>query len=250
MIIASFRRRRLQPAEPSSRRSGPCLGFLLGSRFGSRFGSHWTALAQAVRTAVPTLSFFSAAARGRVTATFLCLLLLAPWGAVLAAAQVGGSGAGQTRPAGLATAAESLQVLPGFKVEMVRSSQGGEGSWVSLTTDPQGRLILSPQDKQPMLRLTIGADGKMAKMETIDLPVTGAMGLLHAFGGLYVNGAGPDGYHLYKLTDTDGDDRYDTVQLVHKWKGGAGEHGAAPQESGPPKPGLPSEAPAMGEHSR
>ena len=31
---------------------------------------------------------------------------------------------------------------------------------------------------------------------------------------------------------------------------GAGEHGTAPHESGPPKPGLPSEVPAMGEHSR
>jgi len=55
------------------------------------------------------------------------------------------------------------------------------------------------------------------------------MGLLCAFDSLYVNGKGPDGYHLYRLRDTDGDDLYDKVELLRKWngnKGGDGEHGA------------------------
>ena len=128
--------------------------------------------------------------------------------------------------AGEATPAESLKVPEGFKVELLRSSQPGEGSWVSLTVDPKGRLIVSPQDKEPMLRITLGEDGKIAKMEKIELPITGAMGLRYAFDSLYVNGNGPDGYHLYRLRDTNGDDTYDAIQLIRKWKGGPGEHGA------------------------
>src|SRR5437763_15861874 len=39
---------------------------------------------------------------------------------------------------GMATPAESLAVLPGFKVELLRSAQTGEGSWVSMAVDPKG----------------------------------------------------------------------------------------------------------------
>ena len=147
-----------------------------------------------------------------------------PWGAVFAAATPARAPGAARR--GEATPAESLKVADGFKVDLLRSSQPGEGSWVSMTADPKGRLIVSPQDKEPMLRFTIGKDGKIAKMETIDVPVRGAMGLLYAFDSLYVNGAGPDGYHLYRLRDTNGDDQYDKVELLRKWKGGPGEHGA------------------------
>src|SRR6266498_2942235 len=137
--------------------------------------------------------------------------------------------------AGDATPAESLTVPPGFKVELLRSAQPGEGSWVAVTTDGQGRLIVSPQDKEPMLRFTIGADGRIAKMEPLDVPVTGAMGLLYAFDSLYVNGNGPQGYHLYRLRATKGDGRFDSVELLRKWKGGAGEHGAHGIVLGPDK---------------
>ncbi len=36
---------------------------------------------------------------------------------------------------GVATAADKLAVLPGFKVELLRSAQTGEGSWVSMAVD-------------------------------------------------------------------------------------------------------------------
>src|ERR1041385_8125549 len=113
-----------------------------------------------------------------------------------------------------ATPAESLKVLDGFKVELLRSAQPGEGSWVALTTDPKGRLILSPQGKEPMLRITLDGQGQIAKLENDAIPanVSGAMGLLYANNSLYVNGQGPDGYHMYRLTDTDGDDKFDKVE--------------------------------------
>lgn len=123
-----------------------------------------------------------------------------------------------------ATPAESLIVPPGFKVELLRSSESGEGSWVAMTVDDKGRLIVSPQGGEPMLRITVGATG-ITKMETIDLPVRGAMGLLHAYGALYANARGAEGYHLYRLRDNDGDDRFDSVELLRRWNGDAGEHG-------------------------
>jgi putative heme-binding domain-containing protein len=138
-----------------------------------------------------------------------------------------------SRKPGEATPAEALTVLDGFKVDLLRSSQPGEGSWVSMTVDDAGRLIVSPQDGEPMLRFTIDKDGHIARMETIDLPVKGAMGLLYLSGSLYVNGSGPEGYHFYRLTDTDKDDRYDKYELLRKWKGGPGEHGSHGIVKGP-----------------
>ena len=172
---------------------------------------------------------------GMVAATSLGKAGVQPWGNVFAAAAGAGRSARPPRAAGQATPAESLTVADGFKVELLRSSQPGEGSWVSMTVDPKGRLIVSPQDKEPMLRFTIGKDGKIAKMETIDTTVRGAMGLLYAFDSLFVNGMGPDGYHLYRLRDTNNDDKFDSVELLRKWKGGPGEHGSHGIVLGPDK---------------
>lgn len=124
-----------------------------------------------------------------------------------------------------ATPAESLKILDGFKVELLRSAQPGEGSWVAMTVDPKGRLIVSPQGGEPLLRITLDAQGQVAKMEKIELPPRGAMGLLCAFDALYVNGKGPGGLGLYRLTDTNDDDQYDKVELLRSWKGDGGEHG-------------------------
>ncbi len=121
---------------------------------------------------------------GWVAATSLGKLGREPWGDIL-------------KPA-VATAADSIQVLDGFKVELLHSAQPAEGSWVSMTVDNKGRLIVSPQGDEPMLRLTLDGRGQVAKIESIDLPVRGAMGLLYAFDSLYVNGQGKEGYHQWR----------------------------------------------------
>ena len=149
---------------------------------------------------------------------------VAPWGDVMAIPT--------------ATPAEKLAVARGFKVELLRSAQADEGSWVAMTVDSKGRLIISPQGTEPMRRITLDAKGQIAKMESIEVPLTGAMGLLYANDSLYANGQGKDGYHLYRLRDSDGDDQYDKVELLRKWngnKGGNGEHGAHGIVLGPDK---------------
>ena len=133
-----------------------------------------------------------------------------------------------------ATTPEKLAVLPGFKVELIRSAEPGEGSWVSMTVDSKGRLIMSPQENNPrMIRVTLSNSGQVAKVEPINLPVGSAMGLLYAFDCLYVSGNGPDGLGLYRLRDTNGDDQFDKVEFLRKFEGAAGEHGSHAVVLGP-----------------
>lgn len=128
---------------------------------------------------------------------------------------------------GSATAASELRVLPGFTAELLRSAEPGEGSWVCMAFDPVGRLYLSPEgDTHSLLRLRFGEDGSVTKVEKVPAPVRFAMGLLAAHGSLYANAKGPAGTGLYRLTDTNGNDRYDPGEehLLKTFRG-SGEHG-------------------------
>jgi len=156
-----------------------------------------------------------------VAAASLGKLGVEPWGDPLKTVQ--------------ATAAESLSVPPGFNVELIRTSEPGEGSWISMTVDNRGRLIISPQDdKQPLLRITLTKAGSVAKIEPIPAKVRQAMGMCYAHDSLYVNGHGPDGTGLYRLIDANRNDRFDTneVHLLKKFKG-EGEHGYHAVVEGP-----------------
>ena len=135
----------------------------------------------------------------------LCLLLL-----------------GAAGPAPQATPADKIRVKEGFKVELLHSvPKPLQGSWVSICTDPKGRLIVCDQDKTGLWRVTPKAAG--VDVEKIDVPVTGAHGLVWAFDALYagVNGKGSG---LWKISDSDGDDRLDKAEPLIPLQG-AGEHG-------------------------
>lgn len=120
-------------------------------------------------------------------------------------------------------ASDALHVPEGFEIELLHTADPKtEGSWICMAKDSKGRLIISGQRGQPILRATIAGD-KVA-METLKLPISEAMGMLDAFGSLYINGAGPKGFGLYRCKDTDGDDQYDDIQFLKKFDGG-GEHG-------------------------
>ena len=116
-----------------------------------------------------------------------------------------------------------LRLPPGFQAERLYSVPQEQGSWVAITTDPQGRLITSDQYGK-LYRVTVGESP--VKVEPIDLSIGHAQGLLHAFGSLYVMAHGnkewPAG--LYRLQDRDKDDQYEHMELLREMKGG-GEHG-------------------------
>ena len=126
----------------------------------------------------------------------------------------------------LATLAEHLTVLPGFRAELLYSVPKEEkGSWVSLAVDPKGRLITSDQYGS-LYRITPPEPGQAldpSAIEEIELDIGGAPGLLYAFDSLYVvRGEGRQG--LYRVRDTDGDDQFDEIELLRRLRGG-GEHG-------------------------
>ena len=123
-------------------------------------------------------------------------------------------------------------VPPGFVVERLFVVPKDElGSWVSLTSDPEGRLIASDQgggdgQGRGLVRISPAPpDGSGDTIvERIPVPLTGAQGLLWAFDSLYVVCNGGPGSGLYRVTDSDGDDVLDRVVKLREFAGG-GEHG-------------------------
>ena len=145
-----------------------------------------------------------------------------PWGDVLSGGRSGGS-------SNSVVAANEVKVAPGFTVDLIYNvPKGEEGSWVSMTVDPKGRLICGDQ-YGTLYRLTpqpVG--GGEAKVEKLKVNVGGAHGLLYAFDSLYLMGnekatpASKAG--LWRLKDTDGDDQFDKEEFLRAMDGG-GEHG-------------------------
>lgn len=105
-----------------------------------------------------------------------------------------------------------------------------------MTFDPKGRIITS-HERGPLYRVTVSSDGKMDRVEEIDLPIGSAQGLLCAFDSLYVTVNKGNESGLYRLRDTDGDERYDKVELLKKLDG-SGEHGPHGVVLGPDRKSL------------
>lgn len=165
----------------------------------------------------------------------------------LAIRRVGGGSAEREEPRdapALALLDPAPKVPPGFVARLIYRVPREQGSWVSLTADPQGRLIASDQFGK-LYRVTLGDGGAVANVEPLAINVGQAQGLLCAFDALYVvvnaarGGPGDDASDapplrsgLYRVRDTNGDDQYDRVELLRPIQG-SGEHGPHAVVSGP-----------------
>ncbi len=124
--------------------------------------------------------------------------------------------------------AARIKVPKGFIVELIYNvPKATQGSWVNMTVDPKGRLIVSDQYGK-LYRVTVppaGVKGEL-QVEPIDVAIGEAHGLLWAFDSLYVvvNRGNTYDSGLYRVRDTDNDDKLDAVELLRKIEGG-GEHG-------------------------
>ncbi len=136
---------------------------------------------------------------------------------------------------------EKLKLPDRFTAEHLYSpGDSGQGSWVSMTFDPQGRMIVSDQFGY-LYRVQLPAIGDtVTKLKTELLKIGAdtsskvtmgyAQGLLWAFNSLYVmvNHRKDDRFNkgsgLYRLQDTNGDDQLDKITLL-KELDGEGEHG-------------------------
>ena len=135
-----------------------------------------------------------------------------------------------------ATPVRNISAPAGFKVELLYSvPKPQQGSWVAMCNDDKGRIIVSDQFGG-LYRFTPPAPGKPLKqsdIEPVPAKIRAANGLLWANGALYV---GVNDYErkfpsgLYRVTDSDGDDKLDKVVLLREMfaRGDHGIHAVLP----------------------
>ncbi len=132
----------------------------------------------------------------------------------------------------VALPAEQIEIDPLFTVSQLLSiDRESHGSWVALCEDPLHRLVISPQHREGLIRVTLNDAG--TKVKTIEhlkhLPGK-AQGLLYHNGALYLVRNETTKAHsagLYRLDDTDADSTPDRVTLLSRF------HGAPQSEHGP-----------------
>ncbi len=134
-----------------------------------------------------------------------------------------------------ATPASAIHVPDGFTVERLWSTKKNQGSWVSMTFDPKGRMIVSPQSGG-LWRVTL-QDGGNPIVEPLDLPLRDAQGLCWADDSLYVdiNTDQPnwkDISGLWRCQDKDLDGHFEKVEHILV-AGPGGEHGPHGVAQGP-----------------
>ena len=139
-----------------------------------------------------------------------------------------------------ATPIDRIKVPEGFKVELLYSVPGVEqGSWVNLCVDNKNRLLVSDQ-YGGLYRITPPAPGQTVKasdVEKVPAEIRAVNGMVWAFDALYV---GVNDYEqkipsgLYRVTDSDGDDQLDKVEMLReaKSRGDHGVHAVVPTPDG------------------
>lgn len=123
----------------------------------------------------------------------------------------------------------SFLISPGFEIQLVRSAQEGEDSWVSLAFDSKGRAIIA-KEKVGLLRMSLSADGtQVNQVETINNTLLECRGLLFVGDDFFVDANNSKG--LYRLPG-DGADKFGEPVLIYESAGGVG-HGRNDLALGP-----------------
>ncbi len=145
---------------------------------------------------------------------------ISPWGV----AGLNGPGGKSSDPAKDPLDVANITVAKGFQVELLyKVPKEEQGSWVSLTTDGNGRLLASDQGGKGLYRITIGEhpEKPQVNVEKVPVDLSGAQGMTWHQDALYFH---RNGGHLYKVTDSNGDDQLDSFEELPSERGG-GEHG-------------------------
>ncbi len=127
-----------------------------------------------------------------------------------------------------------VNLSEGFSYDYLYSPSVKEnGTWVALAFDDKGRLYASDQHgalyRMDLGNAPLGQTPGRIQVDSLDLRIGKANGLLWAFDALYVvvnsrEGLGGHNSGVYRLTDTNGDDELDNIETLVTMEG-AGEHG-------------------------
>lgn len=121
---------------------------------------------------------------------------------------------------------DRFTVPEGFTVELaVKNPLNNNFSLVNLCFDNRGRLLVSREGGPILLCTDPDAHGVLQTVKPYCEQVRNCQGMCWVGDALLLVGDGPQGTGLYRVRDSDGDDRTDSVELLHKFRGGMGEHG-------------------------
>ena len=148
-----------------------------------------------------------------------------------------------------ATSPARINIAEGFKIDLLYSvPMDKQGSWVAMCMDNKNRLIVSDQ-YGGIYRFPVPAAGKNIDPASIEqityapertgmgkptdeqkkLPMIGhAQGLCYAFDSLYVvvnSRSSSTGAGVFRLLDTNKDDKFDKIVTIKKLSSTGGEHG-------------------------
>ena len=148
-----------------------------------------------------------------------------------------------------ATSPARINIAEGFKIDLLYSvPMDKQGSWVAMCMDNKNRLIVSDQ-YGGIFRFPIPAAGKKIDPASIEqitysaeragmgkptdaqkkLPQIGhAQGLCYAFDSLYVvvnSRSSSTGAGVFRLLETNQDDKFDKIITIKKLSATGGEHG-------------------------
>ncbi|MBL7192764.1 MAG: DUF1080 domain-containing protein [Pirellulales bacterium] len=145
-----------------------------------------------------------------------------------------------TKVGNSATPVDRITAADGFRVELLYSVPAEtQGSWVNLCVDDKGRLLVSDQFGG-LYRLPPPAPGEQVSaddVQPVPAEIRAVNGMVWTRGALYV---GVNDYEqkissgLYRLTDSDGDDQLDRVELLQDFaaRGDHGVHAVVPGPDG------------------
>lgn len=114
-----------------------------------------------------------------------------------------------------ATPPESIRAQEGFRVELLRSSQQDEGSWISMTFDNAGRIIIGLDDRG-LARLQLNEQNDAATFHPLENTesLKHVRGVLFAHDSLYVSATNSQA--IYRLQDLDGDGQFESQTVIQE----------------------------------
>jgi len=126
---------------------------------------------------------------------------------------------------------DRFTIVPGFEIEEVVDAQ--VGSLIAMTFNEFGHIIASVEGGGLILMYDTNKDGVPDTSKPYCDLVENVQGLLALNGDVYVTGEGPDGSGFYRLIDEDRNGELEKCELITKFKGTPGEHGAHQIAFGP-----------------